>query len=124
MVDEIYVKTLERDNERLREKLAETQLELDNLKDANKPHHTNLSDAGFGGPLQGGIAFKSYTDQQMTISPADFNITIGNSVLKPKDIDFLSETHKIMNEFNEASIWKKLKILWTMLVTKKTSKKE
>jgi hypothetical protein len=116
MTDELYAKGLERENAQLRKMLEDTQKELDDLKNS-QPSGTN------------GLLNFSSSDLVIKCSPqpqwiVDRSITIGESRLTAEDIKFMTDVQDRIRKFDEATLWKKITMLWAMLVTKKTLKKE
>jgi uncharacterized protein (UPF0276 family) len=126
----MYTASLEVENEKLREALAAAQLELDTYKKENP--------IMLHGNLPGMLTLNTHTIGSInTFSTAGTNVMrdfadntikcdfrmLGVPITK-SDMEHVVETNKIMQEFIEASLWKKIKMVWTLFFTKKTSKKE
>jgi hypothetical protein len=122
MVDE-YTKSLEEENEKLREKLAAVQLELDELtpkKNYNTIFDLKSMNSGFlnCNNLQGFACTGTVMDEMST------KFSLCGVDLCKEDIENMVEVRKLQEAFLKASLWKKIKMLLTMVFTKKNLKTE
>lgn len=123
---DVYVEDLEKENEKLREQLASVQLELDTLKNPPKSAGWRITATAATVPIVGSVSNIGFMHAGSMLDINNFvsNVSLCGVTVSQEDIAAMVERRKFMDDFTKASIWKRITMLWTLLVTKKNLKKE